>query len=80
MNPPGQSSTEALHTITLLIYIYIHIHTEREGRWTAPHQSSTEALHTATLLIYIYRERGDMDPHSIEHTGLAYHYTAYVYI
>ena len=25
MSPPGQSSTEALHTTTLLIYIYIYI-------------------------------------------------------
>ena len=26
MNPPGQSSIEALHTVTLYIYIYIYIY------------------------------------------------------
>ena len=48
MNPPGQLSTEALHTATLLIYIY-------RMEMNPPGQSITEALHTATLLIYIYR-------------------------
>ena len=46
MNPHDQSSTEALHTTSLLIYIY-------KGD-EPPGQSSTEALHTTTLLIYIY--------------------------
>ena len=39
-----------------------------------PGQSITEALHTATLLIYIR----EMNPWSIKHRGLAYHYTAYI--
>ena len=38
-----------------------------------PVQSITEALHTITLLIYI--EEGDEPPWSIDHRGLAYHYT-----
>ena len=42
-----------------------------------PGQSITEALHTATLLIYIWQMN---PPWSIEHRGLAYHYTAYIYI
>ena len=29
MNPPGQSSIEALHTVTLYIYIYIYIYIGR---------------------------------------------------
>ena len=41
MNPPGQSSIEALHTITLYIY------REREGD-EPPTESSIEALHTGT--------------------------------
>ena len=45
MNPPGQSSIEALHTVTLHIYI-------EEGD-DPPGQSSVEALHTITLYIYI---------------------------
>ena len=43
-----------------------------------PGQSSTESLHTATLLIYI--ERREIDPQSVEHRGLAYCYTTYIYI
>ena len=43
-----------------------------------PGQSVTEALHTATLLTYIYMT--DEPSWSIEHRGLAYHYTAYIYI
>ena len=41
-------------------------------------QLITEALHTATLLIYIYKR--DEPPWSINHKGLAYHYTIYIYI
>ena len=48
MNPPGQSSIGALHTITLYIYRYIYI---EEGDET-PGQLSIEALHTVTLYIY----------------------------
>ena len=48
MNPPGQSSIEALHTITLYIYIF-------RKEINPPGQSITEALHTTTLLINIYR-------------------------
>ena len=45
-----------------------------------PGQSITEALHTITLYIYIYRDReeGDDALWSIEHRGLAYHYTIYI--
>ena len=39
-----------------------------------PGQSITGALHTTTLLIYM----ADELPWSIEHRGLAYHYTAYI--
>ena len=58
-----------------------------------PGQSITESLHTSTLLIYIYIYiyiiyiyiyiyiyKGDEPPWSINHRGLAYHYTAYIYI
>ena len=48
MNPPCQSSTEALYTITLLIYIY-------RRDMNPPGQSIIEALHTVTLYIYIER-------------------------
>ena len=40
-----------------------------------PGQSSIEALHTITL----HREGGE-PPWSINHRGLAYHYTSYIYI
>ena len=42
-----------------------------------PGQLSIEALHTITL--YIYRGR-DEPPWSIDHRGLSYHYTLYIYI
>ena len=45
MNPSGQSITEALHTVTLLIYIY-------RRKMSPPGQLITEALHSATLLLY----------------------------
>ena len=62
-----------MHTTTLHIYI------EREKGDGSPSQLSTEALHTTTLHIYKReRERREMDPQSIEHRGLAYHYTAYI--
>ena len=44
-----------------------------------PGQSSIEALHTITLNLYIYR-RVLGPPQSIEHKGIAYHYTASIYI
>ena len=69
MDPSSQLSTEALHTATLHIYIF-----KGDG---PPSQSSTEALHTATLHIYI---EGRWIPQSIEHRGLAYCYTTYLYI
>ena len=68
MNPTGQSSIEALHTITLYI--------EREEGDEPPGQSSIETFHTITL--YIYIEERDESPWSINHRGLAYHYTAYI--
>ena len=76
MNPPGQSSIEALHTVTLSIYI-----SERDE---PPGQSITEALHTTTLLIYIYIYRKEMNPpgqSSIEalHTN-SLHIYIYIYI
>ena len=43
-----------------------------------PGQLGIEDFHTITL--YIYREKGDKPPWSINHRGLAYHYTAYIYI
>ena len=43
-----------------------------------PGQSSTEALHATTLLIYI--QKGVKPTWSIDHRGLAYHYTAYIHI
>ena len=43
-----------------------------------PGQLITEALHTTTLLIYILK--GYEPPWSIEHRGLAYYYTASIYI
>ena len=43
-----------------------------------PPVNQAEALHTVTLHIYIYRE-GRWTPQSIEHRGLAYHHTAYIY-
>ena len=43
-----------------------------------PAQSSIEALHTVTLSIYI-SER-DEPSWSMDHRGLAYHYTVYIYI
>ena len=43
-----------------------------------PGQSSIEALHTVTLDIYI--SEGDEPSWSIDHRGLAYHYTAFIYI
>ena len=46
MNPPGQLSIEALHTVTLYIYIY-------RKEMNTPDQLSIEALHTVTLYIYI---------------------------
>ena len=49
MDPPGQFSIEALHTITL----YICIYRERK-EMNPPGQLSIEALHTITLYIYIY--------------------------
>ena len=69
MNPHSQLITETLYTATLLIYIW---------QMNPPGQSSTEALHTITLLIYI--EKGDESPWSINHRGLAYCYTADIYI
>ena len=76
MNPPSQSITEALHITILLIYIY------REEEDEPPGQSSMEALHTVTLYMYREgeREEGDEPPWSIEHRGLAYLYTKYIYI
>ena len=44
MNSPGQSSIQALHTITLYIY---------RKEMNPPSQLSIEALHTITLYIYI---------------------------
>ena len=43
-----------------------------------PGQLSIEALYTITL--YIYIQEGDEPPRSIEHRGLAYHYTLNIYI
>ena len=43
-----------------------------------PDQLITEALHTITLLIYILK--GYEPPRSIELRGLAYYYTASIYI
>ena len=43
-----------------------------------PGQSSIEALHTVTL--YIYISEGDEPSWLIDHRGLAYHYTADIYI
>ena len=43
-----------------------------------PGQLSIEALHTITP--YIYIKEGDAPPWSIDHRGLAYHYTAYINI
>ena len=48
----------------------------------SPWSINIEALHTVTLHRYIYRKReeGDEPPWSIDHRGLSYHYTAYIYI
>ena len=45
-----------------------------------PGQSIIDALHTNTLLIYREREigKGDEPYWSIDHRGLAYHYTAFI--
>ena len=68
MNPPGQSCTEALHTVTLLIYI-------RE--MNPPGQLITEALYTPTLLIYIYK--GD-EPSGHSSTEALRTVTLHIYI
>ena len=68
MNPPGQSITEALHTITLLIY-----KREMNPPWSIDHRGF--AYHYTA---YIYK--GDEPPWSIDHRGLTYCYTAYIYI
>ena len=49
MNPPGQSSMEALHTITLYIYIYRN---EMNTPWSIEHRGFAYCY---TLYIYIGR-------------------------
>ena len=67
MNPPSQSSTEALHTITLLIYI------ERR-EMNPPGQLIIEALHT---LQFIYRK--EMNPPGPSSIKVLHCYTLYIY-
>ena len=56
MNPPGQSSTEALYTITLLIYIYIY----RKEMNPLVNQSQRPCIPLHYL--YIEREREGDEP------------------
>ena len=57
MNSPGQTITEALHTITLLlyiyIYIYIYIYKGEEPSWSIDHRGLAYS-YTAFIYIYIY--------------------------
>ena len=67
--PPSQSAIDALNTITL------HV--------TLPSQLSTDALHITTptarsRTMPIYRSQ--IDPQSIEHMCIEYHYTKYIRI
>ena len=74
--PPGQSITDALHTITPYIYthiIYIYIYIGR--RWTPWSIDHRGLAYHYTAYIYIGRR---WTPQSIEHRGLAYHYTSYI--
>ena len=62
MNPPGQSSMEALHTITLHIYIYIYREREREREEGDEPPLVNQAWRPCILVHYIYIEEGDDPP------------------
>ena len=71
MNHHDHLSTEALHTITLLIY--------RERREIDPPVSQAQRLCILLHCLYLYIYKGDEPPWSIEHGVPAYCYTAYIY-